>query len=191
MTEPFETGNAFAIPDIWRESSLSPSEAQKSPGETPRLSPISRTTFDRSSRQCEIECGSLTEDSAGPLGIAIPITSFALPTLDISEDDPLRARNTKHEQESIGPFAYGPIPDIVPSDTSSTSSECGETEGPGDALTDLWSAKDVLDPLPQLDIQTWEIFHDKSFKEPPNVLVSEAGPRVFDAFIRHDPKGYQ
>ena len=189
MRKPFETGDAFAIPDLSRKFSLTPREAQISPWETPRLSPISRTTFNQPGQGREIDCVSFTEYSTDIGVLPIPVTSFALPTLDISKDDLLRVRNTKDEQESIGPFAYGPIPDVILSDSSSTCSECGEREDLEDALKDLWSAKDVLDPLPQLDVKTWEKFHDNSFTEPTNVFVSEAGPRVFDAFLLHNGKG--
>ncbi|KAL8966039.1 MAG: hypothetical protein Q9183_003553, partial [Haloplaca sp. 2 TL-2023] len=163
-------------------------DAQRSPWETPGLSPISRTTFDQPGQEREIDCVLLTDQSTDIGVLPTPITSFALPALHISRDDPLRVRNTKDEQESIGPFAYGPIPDVIPSDSSSTCSDGREGEGPDDVLKDLWSAKDVLDPLPQLDVKTWGNFHDKSFKEPTNAFVSEAGPRVFDAFLCHDGK---
>ncbi|KAL8720764.1 MAG: hypothetical protein Q9225_002430 [Loekoesia sp. 1 TL-2023] len=165
MDDSTEEGNAFAIPDLWQRSSLVHFETGEPSAEIHALLPF---------------------ESESQL-LAFPHISFALPTLDISSDDPLQTfRSIGNDKEGTAPFSYGQFEDLELLDDLSTLSSDGGSGTTDDILGDLWSAKENLEPITQeIAIRSWERFHDKSFKEPRNVYISEAGPRVFDATLNH------
>ncbi|KAL9004248.1 MAG: hypothetical protein Q9188_002938 [Gyalolechia gomerana] len=165
MKDLLENGDAFAIPDFWKKSPLS-FELQLY-ANTP--SPIRLSANLESENQL----------------VVIQQIPSTLPCLDVPSDDPLQTFKGlgTTDQQNTALFSYGPLEGIEPlEELSSSLSEFGENARPDDLLEDLWSAQDILKPRkPQVESKSWERFHDKSFKEPRNVYISEAGPRVFDA----------
>ncbi|KAL8689693.1 MAG: hypothetical protein Q9218_004689 [Villophora microphyllina] len=171
MEDDFESGEAFAIPDLWQKSSFAPLDNWDLPADLDRLSPF------RSYLYSEPEVHILLA----------PQTSFALPSLDISGDDPLQtAKHIGAQDDGPAPFSYGPLEELEPLDVSTVPSDHEEDGELADSLEDLWSAKEVLKPgTAQLELRNWEKFYDRSYQEPPTVYISEAGPRVFDALLNH------
>ncbi|KAL8701324.1 MAG: hypothetical protein Q9201_004964 [Fulgogasparrea decipioides] len=169
MEEFLESGNAFAIPDLWQQSLLANLEAQEPPPETDELSPFKYST----------------EKEPTSRLLSILDISFALPKLDVPSDDPLQTfKSLEAEQEGAASFAFGPLEDVEPLEFSAVSSDHEEHEESVGMLEDLWSFKEILEPLNgQLEVKSWEKFHNKNFQEPRTVYISAAGPRVFDAFL--------
>ncbi|KAL9026242.1 MAG: hypothetical protein Q9196_005060 [Gyalolechia fulgens] len=161
-----ENGDAFAIPDFGEKSLLSFFELQ--------LSANSPSPF-RYSANLESESQLLV----------LQHISSTLPSLEAPSDDPLQTfKRLSTDQQDTAHFSYGPLEDIEPLEESSSSASESGHNAISDGLEDLWSAKGILEPgKPPVDIKSWERFHDKSFKEPRNVYISEAGPRVLDAAL--------
>ncbi|KAL8942767.1 MAG: hypothetical protein Q9216_001452 [Gyalolechia sp. 2 TL-2023] len=166
MGNVLENGDAFAIPDFGGKSPLSFSEVQLSTNTTSLLGL------------------SANQESNNALVVLQHISS-ALPSLEVPSDDPLQTfKNFGTDQQDTALFSYGPLEDIEPLEDFSSSSESGEIVASDDALEGLWSAKAIFEPRKlQVEFKSWENFHDKSFREPRNAYISEAGPRVFDAAI--------
>ncbi|KAL8733168.1 MAG: hypothetical protein Q9181_003699, partial [Wetmoreana brouardii] len=178
MEELLESGNAFAIPYLWQQSSLANLGAQESPPEIDELSPFKYSTEKEPSTRL----------------LSILDISLTLPKLNVTSDDPLQTfKSLDAEQEGAAPFAFGPLEDVEPLEFSAASSDHEEHRESVRILEDLWSSKEILEPLNgQLEVKSWERFHDKDFQEPRSVYISEAGPRIFDAvlsraFTRSDP----
>ncbi|KAL8761480.1 MAG: hypothetical protein Q9184_002390 [Pyrenodesmia sp. 2 TL-2023] len=169
MDEFFESGNAFAIPELYQKSSLANFEVQERAREVDQLSP-----FIFSSAQ-ELD----------NLLLFHPRVSFELPALDVLSDDPLQTfKSLEAKEDGAFPLSYGPLEDLEPVDQVSNSSDGEEQRTHDDPLEDLWSCQEILQPaIRQDEIKSWERFRDRSFKERNVPYISEAGPRVFDAAI--------
>ncbi|KAL8904908.1 MAG: hypothetical protein Q9207_002974 [Kuettlingeria erythrocarpa] len=167
MEEHFESGDAFAIPDLYRKSSLTDLEVQELAPGVDLVSPFI--------------------SKSNSLLLFGSDVSFELPGLDILSDDPLHIfKSLGAQQYGALPFSYGPLENLEPLDQVSTSSDGEEHWTPDDPLEDLWSCPEILKPLVrQNKIKSWERFHDRSFKEPWVPYMTEAGPRVFDAAIEN------
>ncbi|KAL8829655.1 MAG: hypothetical protein Q9170_006073 [Blastenia crenularia] len=163
MDDAMESGNAFAVPDMW----------QKSPG-----CRYLQTNISGISAESELDNDSL---------VFQPITA-TLPPLDISSGDPLQTFKSRGtDQQGTPLFSYGPLEGIDSLEQSSISSDPdSHHEEFEDVLGDLWSAKEIYElKAPQFEIKSWERFYDRSFREPCNAYISGAGPRVFDAALEY------
>lgn len=108
--------------------------------------------------------------------------------MDISNDDPLQIfKSLEAEEGGAGQFSYGPLEDFESLDQFSASSDVEEQATAEDPLEDLWSGREILEPaVRQVEIESWERSHAKSFKQPCIPYISESGPRVFDAALDFD-----
>lgn len=104
-----------------------------------------------------------------------------------SSDDPLQTtKGTETKEDGPEPFAYGPLEELEAPDSSATSSDHEDHGEFDESLEDLWSAKETLQPsAARRELQSWERFYDRTFREPRSVCISEAGPLVFDAWLSH------
>ncbi|KAL9584191.1 MAG: hypothetical protein Q9203_004759 [Teloschistes exilis] len=172
MNESLESGDAFAIPDLWQKSSLAQLNARESSADIDGLSPF------------QLYLQPQTED--GVLFISQDLVT--LPSLNPSSDDPLQiSKGTRTKEDDPAPFTYGPLEELDAPDSSATSSDHEEQGEFDEALEDLWSAKEVLRPsAARLELKNWERFYDRTFKEPRSICISEAGPRVFDAWLSYN-----
>ena len=81
-------------------------------------------------------------------------------------------------------FEYGPLENLGALESSSataTDESVDEGESPKEHL---WSTAKLLtqsEPLSQF--KSWEVFHDRGFKEPQTTYLSEGGPLAFCAAI--------
>ncbi|KAL9580007.1 MAG: hypothetical protein Q9212_004750 [Teloschistes hypoglaucus] len=162
MDESLESGDAFAIPDLWQKSSLAQLNARESWADIDGLSPFHNVLF-------------VSQN---------PVT---LPSLSPSSDDPLQTtKGTGSKADDPALFTYGPLEEFEVPDSSATSSDHEEQGEFDKVLEDLWSAKEVLQPsVARLELKNWERFSDRTFKEPRSLCISEAGPRVFDAWLSY------
>ena len=84
-------------------------------------------------------------------------------------------------------FQYGPLKNVGALELSSTLSESENSDGEGSRTEDIWSAKEITkSDVPRRETRSWEVFYEKSFKEPVNVYISEGGPQVFDRFLSRE-----
>ncbi|KAL9037814.1 MAG: hypothetical protein Q9214_005537, partial [Letrouitia sp. 1 TL-2023] len=118
-----------------------------------------------------------------------PLVAFApfpsdIASLDFLAEFKLEAFKSLDLDKNPAPFTYGPLEDLTSNASLSIFSSHDTTETSESALEDLWSPNVVLNgDLDHPELRTWESFHTKSFKEPPNAYLSEGGPRVFDAAL--------
>ncbi|KAL8929239.1 MAG: hypothetical protein Q9208_001322 [Pyrenodesmia sp. 3 TL-2023] len=185
MEELFESGDAFAIPELYQKSSLTNFEVQARAPEIDRVSPLSTSyLFEVESADTDWSVFSAAQASDNLL-LFHPHVSFELPASDISSDDPLQTfKSLGAKADGVFPFSYGPLEDPEPLDQISASSDGEEQGAQDDPLQDLWSCQETLKPVIQQNkVKSWERFYERSFKEPRIPYISEAGPRVFDAAI--------
>lgn len=186
MGELFESGNAFAVPELFQKSSLANRQVSEPALEVDRLSPFSMSIYSQEVPGLTRSVFHADREPNNSL-LALSHTVFGLLTLNVSSDDPLQtSKSLGCEQESVPSFSYGPLEDLEPLDQISASSDGEEQEAFEDPLEDLWSSREIFEPVvQQLEVKSWERFHDKAFKEPCIPYISEAGPRIFDAALDH------
>ena len=84
----------------------------------------------------------------------------------------------------LSSFAYGPIQDLGTLDVSSVTSSAESIDIPEVVEDDIWRfPKQDEKEHTIVTIKTWDNFHDKTFREPRSVYISEAGPQAFDAAL--------
>ncbi|KAL9608362.1 MAG: hypothetical protein Q9167_006804 [Letrouitia subvulpina] len=170
MKNSYETGSPFAIPDLWQKSSLVSDEQ------------LAETSSNKN-------LGTLISDLRIDRGYDHPLIAFApFPTeialLDFCVGFEQEAFKSLNLEKDSALFVYGPLEDLTSNASLSVSSSHDTTKTSEPALEDLWSPNIIInDDLGHPELQTWENFHTKSFKEPPNAYLSEGGPRVFDAAL--------
>ncbi|KAL8725727.1 MAG: hypothetical protein Q9166_007177 [cf. Caloplaca sp. 2 TL-2023] len=174
MGDLLENVNPFVTPDLWQESSFGRIEIRGYPLGIDEL--LSFEFFADSDSNAAVRF--------------LQQTPVALPTLDISINDPLQTSKCLGvEQDGAAPFSCGPLEGFEAVEESSASSDQGDNGGYDDVLEDLWSSKEIIKSIvgPN-ETRTWENFHGKTFREPRSAYISEAGPRIFDAAISvHQP----
>ncbi|EXJ89019.1 hypothetical protein A1O3_02083 [Capronia epimyces CBS 606.96] len=81
------------------------------------------------------------------------------------------------------------LPDL--SSPSSSSSESGQEPQQSqderddiDGTPDLWILPEIMRARPKDSVVSWDIFLNKSHKEPPTPYISEANPRVFSTILQ-------
>lgn len=174
MHDRGETGNAFAVPDLWEKSAFA--------------------DFGRYvNNACTENKGALFAPSSLDHGNEKPVRTLAFPdhatigdyfstsfTFPPSQDLDLHLPD-------LTSFEYGPLEDLENPELSSASSlngsnglfPCQEQEE-----EDVWSATQILDPGSEpADFKSWDRFYAKALKEPRTAYISEAGPSAFDAAL--------
>lgn len=102
-----------------------------------------------------------------------------LPTFDIPSEDPLQVSKCLGvDQHGEAYLSFGPLEDFELLDLSSASSASSDQECPGDPenfLDNLWSDKEILEPIAgQSQVGGWERRHKSPSKELSCVYVNEA-----------------
>ncbi|KAI4229081.1 MAG: hypothetical protein L6R36_001143 [Xanthoria steineri] len=159
MEESFRNGIAFAIPDFWQQSSLGTTEAQGNSSEIDAPSP-----FNPDVDSCIQFLGQ---------------GSVELPTFDIPSEDPLQVSKCLGvDQHGEAYLSFGPLEDFELLELSSASSASSDQECPGDPeniLDNLWSDKEILEPIAgQSQVGGWERRHKSPSKELSCVYMNEA-----------------
>ncbi|KAL8853845.1 MAG: hypothetical protein Q9221_001316 [Calogaya cf. arnoldii] len=162
MEDCMGTGDAFAIPDFWQQSSLGTIEAQ---GDSPKIDVQSPFSMQQDSPE-------------------------ELPTFGVPSEDPLQiSKCLVADQHGEAYLSYGPLEDIETIEFSSASSASSDREDhgdKGDLLEDLWSDKEILKPIAgHIQLTSWERRYNNSSKEPCWAYMNEAAPRVRDDASSH------
>lgn len=154
MDQEVEDGNAFAIPDLWRASTLScfnqdvviTKDREKEPLSTPLTSTVTAE---------------------------INLDNVSAPLLDLHLALP-----------SLSSFRYGPLEDPESLEQSSVTSSIDQIELRDIIQEDVWSLLPSFDNnVDHARLKSWETFYNRDFYEPRTIFISEAGPRVFDAAL--------
>lgn len=87
-------------------------------------------------------------------------------------------------------FKYGPLesPETFESFPTSSAEESNDEE---DRIEDdPWAAPQISTCEPHFGTKSWEVFHDRDFKEARTVYLSEGGPGVFDTALKLHQDGH-
>ena len=164
MAEHVDDGNAFAIPDLWGNSSLPNFEQDAANSLALGFEPLSMSLSDLHSTAndwCYIADLSNSHDNV--FGIS---KSLELQLPDLSS------------------YTHGPLEDLGALDASSVSSSPESFEVPEALEEDIWSFPDTdQSGRTNTKLNSWENFYDRNFQEIRTVYISEGGPQVFDAAL--------
>lgn len=160
MEESDEDGNPFAIPDLWKPSLFDPSQIETGSLQTEGCDALSYgINLDHEFRSE----GDTLFKSSHCLGLALP---------DLSN------------------FEYGPLEILGTAESSLAESTDDSTEDAESVEEDPWTDVNLLIQSDRLSgFKSWEIFHNKAFKERRTAYFSDGGPLAFDAALRLHPHG--
>ena len=174
-----ETGDAFAIPDLWEKSGLANFE-QDGNGrlvET-EASPFAPSMF------VEYNQGRVNGRPVGTLAAPTPVTpsDYFSPTFTLPSSNDLDLH-----LPDLTFSGYGPLEDVENLDLSSVSSTTGSSSPAAyqeQEEEDVWSSAQILDPEPiPAELKSWEKFYDQGSKQSRTAYISEGGPHAFDAAL--------
>ncbi|KAL2037967.1 hypothetical protein N7G274_009186 [Stereocaulon virgatum] len=167
MDDYSEDGNVFAIPGLWKTSSLADLSQHSIKPIAFQLEPLG---IPLSLDLCAVNSACSQEHIAKLSNAQEP--GFGIPkSLDLHLPD-------------LSTFQYGPLEDLGGLDSSSISSATESFEPPKVLEEDIWAFSRSNEKGQSFaKFKSWETFYDKEFTEPQTVYVSEGGPRVFDAAL--------
>lgn len=84
----------------------------------------------------------------------------------------------------LSDFKYGQLESLEKLESFSASSTEGSNDEEDQVDDDPWLAPHPPTSQQHLGFRSWEIFHDREFKEPRTIYLSEGGPGVFDAALK-------
>lgn len=190
MEESDEDENVFAIPDLWKPSLFEPPQV--------KISSLHIENWDAVNYGIDLgqnfrfEGDSIFHSSSQYVALDLPDLSSDLGQEFRFEGDSIfkSSHCLALDLPGLSNFGYGPLetpatvgsPFYESTDDSTEDMEFVEEDPWSDA--NLWIQSDRPSKF-----KSWEIFFDKSFKEPRTAYMSEGGPLAFDAALRLHPHG--
>lgn len=174
MHDHEETGNAFAIPDLWEKSALAD---------------VGRYVNHAFTENEGALCAPSSLDGGNERSIptlAFPVYPAVGEYLPTSFPFPPSKDLDFHIPDLIS-FEYGPLENLGNPELSLASSVNGSTGSfscQDQEEEDVWSATQIFAPGPEpAEFKSWDRFYAKAVKEPRTAYISEAGSSAFDAAL--------
>ncbi|KAF2456041.1 Spc98 family-domain-containing protein [Lineolata rhizophorae] len=155
--DPWTSGNAFAIPDLWKRSIFSQAESDDAPALFPPL-------------QLDLSAIKLDNPYAPKRSIE---HDLRIPDLETFRFGPIEDADALSESVISAASAE-----------RQNDSTKGEDNAEDDTGEDIWDAALGLGPVDRdARFCSWEAFQVRNHVEPRSAYLSEAGPRAFDAAL--------